>query len=78
LKSCLISAYDVYLDDEANQKTGEALETAHDKHFYYDVPEYKGGDVSERNTKVYEPWFAYIHGERSELVAALQGPPNNA
>ncbi|RDW67037.1 hypothetical protein BP5796_09786 [Coleophoma crateriformis] len=78
LKSCLISAYDVYLNDEANQKTGQALETAHDKHFWYEAPEYKGGEVSERNTKAYEPWFAMMHGERSELPNALQGPPDNA
>jgi general stress protein YciG len=72
---CLLSAFDEFLDDEFNQKTGQAVETAHDKLFYYEIPEYKGGEVSERNTKVYEPWFTLMHGERSELASALRGPP---
>ncbi|KAF3017798.1 hypothetical protein E8E14_009702 [Neopestalotiopsis sp. 37M] len=75
LPSCLISAYDLYLDDEANERTGEAIETAHDKHFFYEVPEYKGGDVSFRNTLVFEPWFSGIHGEPSGLKDALIDSP---
>ncbi|KEZ41932.1 hypothetical protein SAPIO_CDS6489 [Scedosporium apiospermum] len=76
LKSCLMSAYDVFLQDGRNTITGQAVETGHDKLYYYDIPEYKSGDVARRNEKVYEPWFAIIHGERSEPEDALQGPPN--
>lgn len=74
-KECLMSAYTTFTDDEANTKTGLAVETGHDKLYYYDIPEYKSGHVAMRNGKVYEPWFAIIHGERSELKEALQGPP---
>lgn len=74
--SALLDAYDVFFDDEANEKTGQLLEVAHDKHFYYEIPEYKGGDVSYRNTLAYEAWFAYIHGEKSGLKDALEGSPN--
>ncbi|KAF7558098.1 hypothetical protein G7Z17_g22 [Cylindrodendrum hubeiense] len=42
IKSVLISAYDLYLDDESAERTGELVEVAHDKHFFYEVPEYKG------------------------------------
>lgn len=72
----LIAAYDVYLDDEANERTGELLEVAHDKHFWYEIPEYKGKDVSHRNTLPYEQWFAYMHGEKSGLPGALNEPVN--
>ncbi|KAH7010344.1 hypothetical protein EDB80DRAFT_750715 [Ilyonectria destructans] len=78
IKSVLISAYDLYLDDESCKRTGELVEVAHDKHFFYEVPEYKGGDVSYRNTLAYEPWFAFIHGQKSKLGNALQGPPGQA
>jgi len=71
-----MSAYDVFLQDGGNTITGQAVETGHDKLYYYNIPEYKSGDVARRNEKVYEPWFAIIHGERSELEDALQGPPN--
>lgn len=50
---CLLSAYNLFLDDDANEKAGVAVETPHDKLFSYDVPEYKSGAVAERNTKVY-------------------------
>ncbi|KAK6200759.1 hypothetical protein LQW54_009563 [Pestalotiopsis sp. IQ-011] len=75
LTSCLLAAYDLYLNDESNQRTGEAVETAHDKHFFYEVPEYKGGDVSYRNTVVFERWFTGLHGEPSELEDALTESP---
>lgn len=74
LPECLLSAYDLFLDDDANEKVGVAVETGHDKLYTYDVPEYKSGAVAERNTKVYEPWFELIHGEKSKLHSALQGP----
>lgn len=76
LPECLLSAYDLFLDDEANERVGAAVETGHDKLCTYDVPEYKSGAVAERNTKVYEPWFELIHGEKSGLENALQGRQN--
>lgn len=76
LPECLLSAYDLFLDDEANERAGVAVETGHDRLFIYDVPEYKSGAVAERNTKVYEPWFELMHGEKSGLEDALQGPPS--
>ncbi|EEY17849.1 conserved hypothetical protein [Verticillium alfalfae VaMs.102] len=78
LMPTLIEAYDVFIKDESNEKTGQLVEVAHDKHFYYDLPEYKGGDVSYRNTLAFEPWFSYIHGEKSGLKDALEGPPTFA
>ncbi|KAM0335544.1 hypothetical protein ACHAQA_000592 [Verticillium albo-atrum] len=76
LMPTLLEAYDVFFNDEANEKTGQLLEVAHDKHFYYEIPEYKGGAVSYRNTLPYEAWFSYIHGEKSGLKDALEGPPS--
>ncbi|PKS04867.1 hypothetical protein jhhlp_008231 [Lomentospora prolificans] len=78
LKDTLMSAYDEFLKDETNTVTGQAVEAGHDKLYYYDIPEYKSGDVARRNEKVYEPWFTIIHGERSDLEDALQGPPKQA
>ncbi|KAH8200577.1 hypothetical protein TruAng_005229 [Truncatella angustata] len=45
VKSCLLSAYDEFLNDGTNQKTGQAVETAHDKLFFYEIPEFKGGEI---------------------------------
>lgn len=73
-KECLMSAYDVFLEDETHTKTGQAIETAYDSHYYHDVPEYKSGNVIERTDKVYEPWFEWMHGERSNLETAYKGP----
>ncbi|KAH8655221.1 hypothetical protein BX600DRAFT_482825 [Xylariales sp. PMI_506] len=72
LTSSLMAAYDIFLDDAANEKTGQALEAAHDKHYFYDIPELKGGEVTDRSTRAYEPWFALMHGEKSELPNALK------
>ena len=52
------------------------METAHDKLFFYDIPEYKSGDVARRAANVYEPWFAMIHGEKSGLEGTVTGSPN--
>lgn len=73
-----MSAYDEFLKDDEKAVTGQAVEAGHDKLYYYDIPEYKSGEVAQRNEKVYEPWFAIIHGERSDLQGALQGPPKQA
>lgn len=76
LRSTLISGYDLFLDDEENVKTGELVETAHDKLISWGHPEYKSGAFAKRTEKVYEPWFKMLHGEPSELPGALQGPPS--
>lgn len=73
----LLNAYDIFFDDQALEKTGQLLEVAHDKLFYYDVPEYQGHDVSYRNTLPYEPWFSSIHGEKSGLRDAVEMPPGS-
>ncbi|KAH6684933.1 hypothetical protein F5X68DRAFT_21217 [Plectosphaerella plurivora] len=78
LMPVLIAAYDMFFDDKANERTGELIEVAHDKHFSYEIPEYKGKAVSHRNTLPYEEWFAYIHGEKSGLPGALTEPVNKA
>jgi hypothetical protein len=75
LLPCLLSAYDIFLNDKSNQRTGQAVETAHDKLFFYEMPEFKGGEVSDRNTRAYEPWFSMLHGEPSGLDNALTQPP---
>jgi NAD(P)-dependent dehydrogenase (short-subunit alcohol dehydrogenase family) len=75
LPATILQAYDLFIDDADNRRAGETVETAHDGLFWYDVPEHKAGDQNVRNRLVYEPWFAMIHGEKSGLQDALQGPP---
>lgn len=67
LPATIIEAYDIFINGDDNKRAGETVETAHDKLFWYHVPELKAGDCSRRNGLVYEPWFAMIHGERSGL-----------
>ncbi|CAN8098011.1 unnamed protein product [Discula destructiva] len=76
LPACLLTAFNVFLTDEANERTGMAVEAAHDEMFFHDVPDYKSGGPSMRAALVYEPWFQYLHGEKSDLDNALQGPPS--
>ncbi|KAK3303195.1 uncharacterized protein B0T15DRAFT_266553 [Chaetomium strumarium] len=71
----ILQAYDLFIDDADNKRTGETVETAHDGLFWYEAPEHKAGAQNVRNRLVYEPWFAMIHGEKSGLEDALQGPP---
>lgn len=75
LPACLLKAFNVFLEDEANEKTGIAVETAHDEIFFHEVPEFKSGGPSIRTTVIYEPWFQYLHGEKSGLDNALQNSP---
>ncbi|KAK7918464.1 NAD(P)-binding protein [Apiospora marii] len=69
-----MSAYDVVLEHESHTKTGQAIETAYGSHYYHDVPAYKSGNVIERTDKVYEPWFQWMHSERSGLPNAYKEP----
>ena len=75
LPATILNAYDVFIEDDENKRTGEAVETAHDQLFWYDMPEHKAGKLNVRNMLVYEPWFAWIHGEKSGLEDALQEAP---
>jgi NAD(P)-dependent dehydrogenase (short-subunit alcohol dehydrogenase family) len=76
LRSNLISGYDLFLEDEENTKTGQLIEAAHDKLIEWGHPGYKSGAFAKRTEKVYDPWFAMVHGEASGLPNALKGPPN--
>lgn len=75
LKSTLISGFDYFLDDKENIKSGQLIEMAHQDLIPWGHPGYKSGAFAKRTEQVYEPWFAMMHGERSELPGALQGPP---
>ncbi|KAL1858844.1 hypothetical protein Daus18300_009842 [Diaporthe australafricana] len=73
-KYCLLSAYDVFLDDAAGEKNGQAIETACESHYYHDEPPFKSGKVIERTVKTYEPWFGILHGTTSGLANTIKGP----
>lgn len=76
LRSTLISGYDVFLGDTENTKTGQLIETAHNKLIEWSHPEYKSGAFAKRSEAVFEPWFELVHGERSELPDAIAEWPN--
>lgn len=76
LQSTLLSAYDVFLDDAANVKTGQLIEAAHDKLYEWGKPEYKSGAFAKRTEAVFEPWFEQVHGEKSDLPGAVEDWPN--
>lgn len=73
-KECLMSAYDIFLEDETHQKTGQAVETAFESHYFHDIPDYKSGNLIERTDKPYEPWFQWMHHAKSELPGAYLEP----
>ncbi|KAK4032017.1 NAD(P)-binding protein [Parachaetomium inaequale] len=75
LPATILRAYDTFINDDDNKRTGETVETAGDQLFWYDVPERKAGELDVRAMAVYEPWFAMIHGEKSGLEDALQEAP---
>jgi NAD(P)-dependent dehydrogenase (short-subunit alcohol dehydrogenase family) len=75
LRSTLMSAYDLFIEDAENTKTGQTIEAAHDKLYEWGHPGYKSGAFAKRTEKVYEPWFKLVHGEESELPGAMPGPP---
>lgn len=72
-KECLLSAYDVFIEDEKNERNGQAIETAFDKLYFHETPEYQN-DVIKRTVQVYEPWFEAMHNDRSGLEGAHQEP----
>lgn len=77
-KECLLSAYDIFIEDDKNERNGQAVEAAYDSHYFHEVPEYKSGYVIERTDKVYEPWFEMMHKDRSGLKNAYVEPLRKA
>ncbi|EOA85123.1 uncharacterized protein SETTUDRAFT_172074 [Exserohilum turcica Et28A] len=76
-KSTLISAFDFFLNDSENSKTGQLIEAAHDKLVDWGHPGYKSGAFAKRTEAVFEPWFAMVHGEKSGLPGAIQEYPDH-
>lgn len=77
-KECLFSAFDLFLDDERNERIGQALETAYKSHYFHDEPEFKSKVAFERTSRIYEPVFELMHGERSGLENTIQEPLRQA
>ncbi|KAF2440152.1 NAD(P)-binding protein [Karstenula rhodostoma CBS 690.94] len=75
-KSCLLAAYDEFLNDEENQRTGRLVETTHDNLIYHERPSVLSEEMGERNCAVFEPLFKAIHGETSGIDGATKGLPN--
>jgi NAD(P)-dependent dehydrogenase (short-subunit alcohol dehydrogenase family) len=76
LPSTLMSGYDLFLDDAENTRSGELIETAHNKLIPWGHPGYKSGAFAKRTEAVFEPWFEMLHGERSELTGAIPDWPD--
>ncbi|KAF3049012.1 hypothetical protein E8E11_003634 [Didymella keratinophila] len=74
LKSVLLSAYDHFLEDKDNVKTGQLVGTAHKDLIFWPHPGYKKGAIFKRYEQTFDPWFNMIHGESSELPDALYEP----
>ena len=72
----MLSAYDIFLNDGDNKLNGRAVEPGYDRLYWYDVPEYKSGEFAWRTDRIYEPWFAVLHGQVSGVKGALLAPPN--
>ncbi|KAK5651926.1 hypothetical protein OQA88_11585 [Cercophora sp. LCS_1] len=72
-RDTLLSAYELFLDDD--ERTGELVETAHNRLVEWERPPYKSGAFARRTEKVYEPWFEMVHGEKSGLPDAMPAPP---
>ena len=73
-KECLLNAYNLFLNDRDNERTGQAVEAAHDQHYFHDEPDYKSGSVIRRTVTPYEPWFIRMHGAPSGLKHSIKGP----
>lgn len=76
LRSTLVSAYDVFLDDADNVKSGQTIEAAHNKLIDWGHPGYKSGSFAKRTEAVFEPWFELVHGEKSTLPGAIEDWPS--
>lgn len=76
LKPVLLSAYEQFLEDRDNVKTGQLIGTAHKDLIVWPHPGYKGGAALRRYEKTFDPWFKMVHGELSGLPDAIDGPPS--
>lgn len=74
LKSVLLSAYDHFLEDQDNIKSGQLIGTAHKDLIFWPHPGYKEGAILKRYEKTFDPWFKMMHGESSELSGAIYEP----
>lgn len=77
-KSQLLSAYDLFLEDTENTRSGQTIEAAHDKLVDWGHPEYKSGPFAKRTDTVFEPWFEQMHGEKSGLPGTLLDWPDQS
>jgi NAD(P)-dependent dehydrogenase (short-subunit alcohol dehydrogenase family) len=77
-KSQLLSAYDLFLEDTENTRSGQTIEAAHDKLVDWGHPEYKSGAFAKRTGTLFEPWFEAVHGEKSGLPCTLQEWPDQS
>ena len=78
LRSTLISAYDTFLNDASNSKSGQLIESAHEKLIEWPLPEYKSGAFAKRTEAVFEPWFELMHRERSGIPGTLPDWPDQS
>jgi len=72
----LFTGFDLFLDDNANMKTGQTVEAAHDTIIEWGHPPYKCRAFAKRTEVVFEPWFKAMHGETSDLPGAITDYPN--
>lgn len=69
-----MTAFEVFLNDVAGEKTGQAIETAYESHYYHHVPPPLSGKVNERVIIPYEPWFEMMHGAKTGLPGTIKEP----
>ena len=74
LKPVLLAAYDHFLEDKNNVKTGQLIGTAHKDLIFWPHPGYKEGAILKWYEQTFDPWFNMIHGESSELSDAIHEP----
>ncbi|KAJ8112812.1 hypothetical protein OPT61_g4907 [Boeremia exigua] len=77
-KSQLLSAYDLFLEDTENDRSGQTIEAAHNKLIDWGHPEYKSGPFAKRTDTVFEPWFETMHGEKSGLPGTILDWPDQS
>lgn len=77
-KSQLLSAYDLFLEDTENTRSGQTIEAAHNNLVDWGHPEYKSGPFAKRTDTVFEPWFETMHGEKSGLPGTLLEWPDQS
>lgn len=69
--STVLRAYDEFLNDVKNEKTGKAVEASVDSLFYYELPEMQNGFKTKRAVTVWDPLYVMLHGEPSGMEDAI-------